>query len=40
MFQTNYIMTQENISYLHNTKEVLVSVAWGEIPSDRVPYTA
>ena len=31
MFQTNYIMAQEKINYMHNTKEVLMSVAWENI---------
>ena len=28
MFQKNYIMAQEKINYMHNTKEVQVSLAW------------
>ena len=35
MFKTNYIMAQDNINYLHNTKKVLVSVDLENIVSDR-----
>ena len=31
IFQTNSIMEQENINYLHNTKEKLMSVTWENI---------
>ena len=33
-------MAQENIKYLHNKKEVLVSVAWENIVSDHGAATA
>ena len=39
MFQTNYIMAQEKINYLHNTEEVMVSVAWENIVSYHVSAT-
>ena len=32
MFQTNFIMEHE-ITYMYNTKEVIVSVAWENIVS-------
>ena len=31
MFQTNPIMSQENIHYLNNIEEVLVSDAWEKL---------
>ena len=33
MFKTNYIMAQDKINYMQNTKEGLVSVAWENIVS-------
>ena len=33
-------MTQEEINYLHNTKEVLVSPAWDNIVSDHLSAMA
>ena len=33
IFQTNSIMSQNNLNYLHNKKEGLVSVAWEIIVS-------
>ena len=40
MFQTNYILAQEKINYLHNTIEVLVSVDWKNIVSYHEAATA
>ena len=40
MFKTNYIMAQENINYMHNTKEVLVSITWENIVSAHGADTA
>ena len=40
MFQKNSIIAQDEINYLHNTKEVLVSVDWENIVSDHVADTA
>ena len=33
-FLTTPTMAQENMNYLYNTKEVLVSVSWDNIVSD------
>ena len=33
MFQTISIMAYEDINYLHNTKEGLISIDWEEIVS-------
>ena len=33
-------MEQDNINYLHNTKELLVSIAWENIVSSHVSATA
>ena len=40
MFQTNSIMAQKNINYLHNTKEGLTNVSWKNIVSDHGADTA